>query len=218
MRKQTGNMYPWVTHTWNPITGRCPHECAYCYMRRFPLPALHLDEKVLRENLGSGNVIFVGSGTDMWAEDVPAEWITKVGEHLKLFPDNTYLFQTKNPERFYEFKDMFEGLNIIFGTTIETNRWYPQMGKAPGILNRIRNMSAITGRKMVTIEPVMDFDLETLVHLIKDFIRPAWVNIGADSKRSGLPEPGKEKTLELIEALKEFTEVKIKDNLRRIIG
>ncbi len=70
LRKQTGNMYSFVTHTWNPIKGRCPHECEYCYMRRFPQGPLHLDEKELWTDLGSGNFIFVGSGTDMWAEEV----------------------------------------------------------------------------------------------------------------------------------------------------
>jgi DNA repair photolyase len=28
-----GNMYPFVTHTWNPIRGKCPHDCSYCYMK-----------------------------------------------------------------------------------------------------------------------------------------------------------------------------------------
>ncbi len=68
--KNKGNMYDFVTHRWNPIKGKCPHECAYCYMKRFPLGPLHLDEKELRTDLGSGNFIFVGSGTDMWAEEV----------------------------------------------------------------------------------------------------------------------------------------------------
>ena len=27
-------MYPWVTHTWNPLAGRCKHDCNYCYMKR----------------------------------------------------------------------------------------------------------------------------------------------------------------------------------------
>ena len=26
-----GNMYEFVTHTWNPIKGICPHGCKYCY-------------------------------------------------------------------------------------------------------------------------------------------------------------------------------------------
>lgn len=218
LRPQKGNMYNFVTHCWNPIKGRCPHECAYCYMRRFLLGPLHLDEKELRTNLGTGNFIFVGSGTDMWAEEVPESWIDAVFDHMNRF-ENTYLLQSKNPGRFLAYESLRTDLtkSCIWGTTIETNRKYPQMGKAPSVLNRVYAMTGITGRKMVTIEPIMDFDVYGLVHLL-EFVHPEWVNIGADSKRSGLPEPSREKTLELIAALGEFTAVKIKDNLKRIIG
>ena len=27
-----GNMYGFITHTWNPIKGHCYHQCSYCYM------------------------------------------------------------------------------------------------------------------------------------------------------------------------------------------
>ena len=30
LNRQKGNMYPWITHTWNPIKGKCPHDCTYC--------------------------------------------------------------------------------------------------------------------------------------------------------------------------------------------
>jgi len=70
---------------------------------------------------------------------------------------------------------------------------------------------------MVTIEPIMDFDLIELVTIIKN-IKPEWVNIGADSKGHNLPEPSKEKINALIEELKKITEVKIKDNLKRLRG
>ena len=34
LNKTNGNMYPWVTHTWNPLAGECKHNCNYCYMKR----------------------------------------------------------------------------------------------------------------------------------------------------------------------------------------
>ena len=49
------------------------------------------------------------------------------------------------------------------------------------------------------------------------FANPDFVNIGADSKNNGLPEPSKEKVLELIDRLNEFTEVRNKKNLKRIL-
>ena len=94
LNKQSGNMYPFVTHTWNPIRGRCPHQCYYCYMKHFKVGNLRLEEKELQINLGNSNFIFVGSSTDMWAADVASEWIRRVLEHTNKY-NNTYLFQTK---------------------------------------------------------------------------------------------------------------------------
>lgn len=28
-------MYDFVTHTWNTIKGECPHDCSYCYMKKW---------------------------------------------------------------------------------------------------------------------------------------------------------------------------------------
>ena len=49
LNKQSGNMYSWVTHTWNVVKGKCPHGCIYCYMKRFPQRPLRFDEKELKE-------------------------------------------------------------------------------------------------------------------------------------------------------------------------
>ena len=68
--RQTGNMYAFVSHTFNIIKGRCPHGCTYCYMLAFLQKALRFDYKELKTNLGSGRYIFVGSSTDMWAQAV----------------------------------------------------------------------------------------------------------------------------------------------------
>ena len=54
LNKQTGNMYPFVTHTWNPIRGKCPHDCLYCYMKVYPQPELHFAEKEIGNHFGRG--------------------------------------------------------------------------------------------------------------------------------------------------------------------
>ena len=223
LNKQKGNMYPWVTHTWNPIKGRCPHDCSYCYMKRFPQPELHFDRKELKTNLGSDNTIFVGSSCDMWAEEIPGEWIQEIIEYIfDEYWDNAYLFQSKNPKRFFDFIDSFHDETTI-GTTLETNRDTSNISKAPKPQARVPWMWELTDRKyqeferMVSIEPIMDFDLVEFSMMIRN-IHPDFVSIGADSKGHNLPEPSKENTLKLIDELKQFTEVKIKNNLGRIIN
>ena len=61
LNKQKGNMYGFVTHTWNAIKGKCPHDCEYCYMKVFPQGELRLDEKEFKTDLGRNNIVFVGS-------------------------------------------------------------------------------------------------------------------------------------------------------------
>ncbi len=213
LNKQKGNMYGWITHTWNPIKGKCPHDCCYCYMKVFPQGELRFDEKCMKDDLSSGNYIFVGSSTDMFAEEVPDEWIVKTLDYCKKF-DNTYLFQSKNPHRLMLWKNVMPN-NVIFGTTIETNYINNFLSKAPLTTVRAEVMKNIKGRKMVSIEPISDFKLDFFVDMIKE-IKPEFVSIGADSKGHNLPEPSWEKVQQLITELKKFTEVKVKDNLMRL--
>jgi len=219
LRKQSGNMYGFVSHTWNVVKGRCGFDCAYCYMKRFAIRDLSFDEKELKRDLGSGNFIFVGSSTDMWHPEVPHEWIFKVLQHCREF-DNRYLFQSKDPIRFHIYKNLFPE-NTVLGTTIETNRDTSWISRAPNPRYRADSMDTLKGgltkfEQMVTIEPILDFDLEPFVKLIR-LAKPDWVNIGADSGGNGLPEPSRKKVKKLIRRLEEFTEVRKKSNLGRLM-
>ena len=83
------------------------------------------------ERLVEGNFIFVGSSTEEWAANVPAEWIEQVLDYCDGF-DNRYLFQSKNPARFLEYLDHPVMRKSVLCTTIETNRFYPDiMRNAP---------------------------------------------------------------------------------------
>lgn len=218
LKESTGDMYNWITHTGAVIKGRCPHDCSYCYMKKFPQDALRFVEKELTMPIkDNGKVIFVSSGTDMFAETVPREWIVKTLQHCNQY-DNNYLFQSKNPARFLEFIDQLPD-NHILGTTIETNREY-NISKAPSMRSRAIAMSKLSTdkvvMKMVTIEPIMKFDLEVFVRMLKR-IQPDFINIGADTCNSNLPEPSIKEIEKLVQELEKFTEVKLKSNLARLL-
>jgi hypothetical protein len=106
-------------------------------------------------------------------------------------------------------------------TTLESDCQFPDfMGYAPHPIERTLAMQKISDLNIqtyVTIEPIMDFRLEHFTNAIKR-CNPIQVNIGADSGHNNLPEPPKEKVLELISALEEFTKVKQKCNLKRIFN
>lgn len=211
LNKSKGQMYPWVSHTINFIKGKCPHDCSYCYMRRYPQAELHFDAKELKTDLGEGNFIFVGSSCDMWASSIKDLWINEILLHCYDF-DNRYLFQTKNPARFegWKFPD-----KTILGITLESNRCW-NGSKSPCPVERYFAFKDLPAQKMVSIEPIMDFDLDEIVSWMQE-IKPEFVSIGADSQHHDLPEPSGEKVKALIEGLREFTEVEIKDNLSRIL-
>ena len=218
--KTGSNMYEFLNengkgYTWNPIKGECTkHNCSYCYMKKFKVGKLRFDEKALFDNLGKENFIFCGSSTDMWAGNVPAEWIVLVLSRCNECPENTYLFQTKNPKRFEEFLPILPPKTIL-ATTIESNRDY-KVSSAPSPLKRAEDFMAIDWkRKMISVEPLMDFDLEAMTTIIKN-IKPEFVSIGADSQKHNLQEPSPEKVKKLIDELAIFTRVHVKNNLKRI--
>lgn len=207
-----GNMYEFITHTWNTVKGECPHDCGYCYMKRWgKLKPTRFDEKELKTDLGKDNFIFVGSSCDLFGVG-NIEWVDRTLQHCRKF-DNNYFFQSKNPFAFTNAGFVFPEKST-FCTTIETNRFYEQMGNTPKPHERAFHLPE---NSYITIEPIMDFDLNDFISLLK-VAKPKQVNIGADSGRNGLPEPPIEKVLELIEELQKFTTIHNKANLKRILN
>lgn len=219
-RKSQGNMYKFVTNTWNPIKGKCLHDCTYCYMK--PIPQYSkpmLIEYELSAPL-KGTSFFIGSSTDAFANNIPSEWINKILNHcLEEYEKgncSSFLLQSKNPKRFLEFINHPIMERCMLCTTIETNRFYPDfMRNAPKIEERVEAMEeiALQGRAtMITAEPLMQFDLGTMLEYIKR-CQPKVVNIGRNTRREiELPEPTKEEVQLLISGLKEFTKVHVKEN------
>ena len=218
LNKSNGNMYSWITHTWNTIKGECPHGCTYCYMHRWgKQKPVRFDEKELKTDLGTGNFIFVGSSCDMFADEIPTEWILKTLNHCDKF-DNKYLIQSKNPQRIWSLQTLIDPDKFVICTTIESNRYIEMiMRYSPQPDERAISMYELSQyKKYVTIEPIMDFSLNEMIRLIK-LCNPIQVNIGADSGNNHLPEPSREKLLELISELQKFTIIDKKTNLQRLL-
>jgi len=217
LNESKGNMYKFITHTWNAVKGACPHDCSYCYMKRWGrLNPPRFDEKELKTDLGTDNFVFVGSSCDMFADNIHDKWITDTLLKCQDY-SNSYLFQSKNVEGIWKMKNYLPK-NSVICTTFETNRWYNYiMRESPKVEIRSAFMRKFMDYdRFVTIEPIIDFDLIKLLELIKA-IEPVKINIGADSGRKDLPEPDKEKVLQLINNLSEFTIVNKKKNLARIL-
>ena len=157
---------------------------------------------------------------------MPSAWINKVLDFCVDVTSNQkddektrFLLQTKNPARVLEFINhpLLKNGQAVVCTTLETNRHYPDiMNNAPLIKDRAKAMAAIADygvKTYVTIEPIMDFDLDEFIGLLK-MCKPEQVNIGAESQHFvQIPQPSEDKLTSLILQLLCFTKVTVKKNL-----
>ncbi len=220
------------------ITEGCDFRCRYCafeaLQKRFGIteedktykPHTHigrLDKKP--KNTSGDQFITIGLNGDIsFASD---EVIRLIISYCAQWSDRTFLLQSKNPARFIE-KDgagqkFYFPDNVILGCTLETNYSlipsasaegefipYSTISKAPQPICRAEAMIEIhDNRKIITIEPIMNFEPENLKNMIKA-IAPMAVYIGYDSGGHKLPEPPLQKTLDFIESIKSITQVRLK--------
>ncbi|MDH5688454.1 MAG: phage Gp37/Gp68 family protein, partial [Candidatus Bathyarchaeota archaeon] len=159
-----------ITETWNPITG-CLHNCVYCWARGYASRLASMGVKPyntegfkpafaewrLKQRLPRGRFFFVSDMGDMWGEWVPKKWIERVLGLLRSKFNSRFLFLTKNPGRYREFRAKF-AQNMMLGATIETNRDY-RLTKAPPPRERYEAMRSLDWKhKALVIEPILDFD------------------------------------------------------------
>lgn len=79
----------------------------------------------------------------------------------------------------------------------------------------MKNLMLRGSKTMITIEPIMDFDMDKFVKSMINSLAIS-VNIGADSGNNNLPEPSWEKVQSLINRLQQFTKITKKRNLDRL--
>jgi hypothetical protein len=229
LNKATGNMYPWVTHTWSVLHGACPHRCTYCYVKKGRTKGLpcyqglpRFNEKDRDINLGCGKTIFVAHTSDLFAEGVPMDVVSVILAKCNQYRFNEYVIQSKDPKRAMIWSSVLPE-RLILGTTIETDdkELLSGLSIAPPPERRAIIIRGAKGgqcqKTFITVEPIMRFS-DGFKWLLGG-ARPDFINIGADSKGCHLPEPTAEETIRLIEQLRAGEiEVRLKDNLTRIIG
>jgi protein gp37 len=218
LKATKGNMYEFITHSWNPVRGKCPFNCSYCYVGKWGTEQkpLYIDRKYLTDPLGERRFIFICSGCDLFHPDVPGDWIADVRNHTLQYPGNQYLWHTKNPQRLVELIE--PGPTDVACVTIESNINYSKISAAPAPFERAMYLRKWEGRKMITIEPILEFTLAGFIDLILS-CKPDQVNIGADSGKNGLPEPSAWKIERFVYALeRDNITVHLKKNLNRLVA
>jgi DNA repair photolyase len=213
--KHHGKMFNIVTATWNPISG-CLYNCNYCWAKNLALTKLKtskrysngfkpsLNDSEFKVKFGKGDLIFVADMGDMFADFTPEKWIKQVLDHIRQFPEADFLFMTKNPKRYLELLP-FVPDNAILGATIETNIdsiiSQDKVSNAPLPSERVKAMKALDWkRKIVSVEPILQFDLEIFSKWIED-IDPFIVYVGYDNYSHRLREPTLKQTSDLLNKL-----------------
>jgi len=224
MKTSRRRIYDFVNNTWNPVVG-CTHNCVYCWSRKLAATRLRrysqyengfrptLVESKLRF-VGRNKCTFVSDMGDLFCDAVPHEWISRVLEIARsAHPSNVWFFETKNPRRFNEFIAEFPKKSIL-SASIESNINHRLSG-APAPVSRYNAMKKVNWHmKHVAIEPILEFDFDTLVAWIKSLNLYA-VTIGWNnpSDYSGpLPEPSFQKVERLRVELQKFVDVRMKLN------
>lgn len=154
----------WTESTWNPVTGctKISVGCAHCYAERMALRLRAMGQERYRDGFKvtlqpdmvemplhwkRPRMIFVNSMSDLFHEDVPAEFIAKCFAVMQRASQHTFQILTKRAERAAELAPHLPWPgNVWMGTTVENANY----------VNRIRSLTQIPATiRFLSLEPLL---------------------------------------------------------------
>lgn len=160
----------WTDATWNPVAG-CTiisPGCTNCYAMRMAARLesmgtakykgltrksggryvwtgkVRLDDRSLQipKSWSKPRLVFVNSMSDLFHDDVPADFVRRVWEVMKETPQHTYQILTKRPDRMQEILPSFDVLpNVWLGTSVESPVYQHRIDELRQVPARIRFIS-----------------------------------------------------------------------------
>lgn len=180
----------WTESTWNPVTGctKISDGCKHCYAERMALRLkamgqpnyvngfkVTLHEQMLELPLKwkKPQMIFVNSMSDLFHEDVSADFIYRVFDVMQQAHWHTFQVLTKRAERLQELSPQLTwNDNIWMGVTVENENY----------VNRIENLRRTGAKiKFVSFEPLLSEITEL------DMTGIDWAIVGGESGPGARP-------------------------------
>jgi len=203
------------TQTWSPFKG-CEFDCTYCgptfkaQAKRqlhnchdcyLYTPHNHPDRL---SKIPNAPTVFVCGNADIKFCDT--DYLKQIIEAIRnnKRKGQTFYIQSKEPACLEPVLDLLPE-NVVLVTTLETNRdkGYDLVSKAPAPSVRYEQFLNLDyPRKVITAEPIMDFDLNVFARwIIKINPEYLWLGLNSHEKTVRLPEPSPEKLYKLAEIL-----------------
>jgi protein gp37 len=180
----TDSNIEWTEFTWNPVTGcvKLSQGCKNCYAERMAKrlkamgseryvsgfkPTLHWDLVDAPLSWRKPRLVFVNSMSDLFQDDVPEHFISKVFDSMVASPQHTFQILTKRSERLREMSSRLPWpKNVWMGVSIEDAR----------VVNRAVDLASVPAAvRFLSCEPLIG-PLESLPLENID-----WVIVGGES-------------------------------------
>lgn len=169
----------WTEMTWNPVTGctKLTQGCKHCYAERlatrfwgtraFTDIRTHEDRLDQPLRWKKGRVVFVNSMSDLFHEEVPAEFIARVFKVMQRCPQHTFQVLTKRADRLAKLAPSLPWpTNVWIGVSVENER----------VVSRVDLLRSVPAAvRFLSLEPLIG-PLRTLRLADID-----WVIVGGES-------------------------------------
>ncbi|MBA7651744.1 hypothetical protein ES703_59563 [subsurface metagenome] len=164
----------WTDYSINPVKGKCPVACPYCYARemydRFGWnPEIRFVPSVFNELPEKPVRVFVGSTIELFLFD---DWMEFILNRCQDFPQHTFLFLTKKPEKLPQWSPFPPNCQVGVTATDE-----------PSLVNACQELHYIEAKlKYLSIEPFLNWFQDFITYGVDYWLKygnVGWLIIGA---------------------------------------
>lgn len=141
---------PWCDYTINPVKGKCPMACSYCYARRLYdrfkwNPEIRYNPDAFRGLPDKPARIFIGSTIELFGEWAEREWLHMTFAKILARPWHTFIFLSKLPHNLRKWSPFPSNCGV--GVTVTTNG---------DMTNALTNLAGIkAGYRFLSVEPFL---------------------------------------------------------------